>query len=93
MKQVTIYSAKCMSCGAQQTHYASLKRQLGEANYKVIDTNISHYFSGSDIEMVKVEIAEHIRIMDILGIPKDQLHAVVDEWDGTEHKYSELSKW
>ena len=93
MKQVTIYSKKCMSCGAQQTHYASLKRKLGEANYKVIDTNIDHFFSGSDIEMVKIDIAEHIRIMDILGMQKDQLHAVVDEWDGTEHKYSELSKW
>ena len=93
MKQVTIYSAKCLFCSAQQTHYASLKRQIGEANYKIIDTNIDHYFTGSDIEMVKTDIAEHIRIMDLLGMPKDQLHTVVDEWDGIEHKYSELAKW
>lgn len=95
MKQVTIYSGKCMSCGAQQTHYASLKRKLGEANYKVIDTNIDHYFAGSDVEMVKVEIAEHIRIMKVLEMPMDSLAPVVDIYDPEtkEHTYSRLDAY
>lgn len=95
MKQVTIYSSKCMSCGSQQTHYASLKRKLGDANYKVIDTNISHYFAGSDIEMVKADIAEHIRIMKTLEMPMDALSPVVDIYDPetTEHTYSRLDSY
>ena len=95
MKQVTIYSAKCMSCGSQQAHYASLKRKLGEASYKVIDTNIDHYFTGSDIEMVKADIAEHIRIMRILEMPMDVLSPVVDIYDHEtkEHTYARLDAY
>ena len=95
VKQVTIYSAKCMSCGSQQTHYAALKRKLGEANYKVIDTNLSHYFTGSDIEMVKAEIAEHIKIMKTLEMPMDTLSPVVDIYDPEtkEHTYSRLDAY
>ena len=95
MKQVTIYSSKCLSCGSQQTHYAALKRKLGDANYKVIDTNIDHYFTGSDIEMIKAEIAEHIKIMKTLEMPMDTLGSVVDIYDPEtkEHTYSRLDAY
>lgn len=95
MKQVTIYSAKCLSCGSQQTHYAALKRKLGESNYKVIDTNLSHYFTGSDIEMAKNDVAENIRIMQLLDMPMDALYAVVDIYDSEtqEHTYSRLDAY
>ena len=95
MKQVTIYSAKCLSCGSQQTHYAALKRQIGEANYKVIDTNIDHYFTGSDVEMIKAEIAEHIKIMKTLEMAMDKLAPVVDiyEPETKEHTYARLDAY
>ena len=94
MKTVFIYSSECTTCGSIQNHMAALRGKIGEANYKIIDTNRSHYFSGSDLKYVEADILEHIRIMEILELPMDRLVAVVDVLndDGT-HSYSPLRAW
>ena len=78
---IVVYSASCLSCGANAMHMARLTALYGSQNIRLIDTRL-----------LPEERPEHTRIMQELELSMDRLKPVVHIEDNGENIYKPLEE-
>lgn len=79
MANLVVYTATCLSCGANAMHMARLTALYGSQNIRLIDTRIEQELR-----------PEHARIAEKLELSMDRLKPVVHIEENGENIYKAL---
>ena len=80
MANLIVYSANCLTCGANAMHMARLTALYGSQNIKLVDTRIQPELR-----------PEHARIAEQLELSMDRLKPVVHIEENGENIYKQLA--
>ena len=81
MANLVVYTANCLSCGANAMHMARLTALYGSQNIRLVDTRV-----------LPEERPEHARIAQELELSMDRLKPVVHIEDNGENIYKALEE-